>query len=87
MGLILALKEVEELQGFPKVKHSKSQNGFLTMDSLQFSNRMRRNQDIVIRRFWSIVKLEVEASQLVEPKISKWVFSHVFPLSHGTHKN
>ena len=33
-GQKLALREVEESQGFPKVKHSKYKNGFLTMDSL-----------------------------------------------------
>lgn len=32
--MILALKEVEESQVFLEVKHSKSQNGFLTMDSI-----------------------------------------------------
>jgi hypothetical protein len=31
--------------------------------------------------------LEVEQSQPVKPKISKWVFAHVFPLSHRTHRN
>ena len=45
---------------------------------------MSRNQDIVIWRFWSTTKLEVEGSQPVERKISKWVFSHTFPLSHRT---
>ena len=30
----LALGEVEESQGFPKVKQSKSQNGFVTIYSL-----------------------------------------------------
>ena len=54
---------------------------------LQFSNQMSRNQDIVIWRFWSTAKLEVEGSQPVEPKISKWVFFHVFPLAHGNHIN
>ena len=34
MGQKLALGEVEESQGFLKVKHSKYQNGFLTMYSL-----------------------------------------------------
>ena len=34
MGQELALGEGEESQGFPKVKHSKYQNGFLTMYSL-----------------------------------------------------
>jgi hypothetical protein len=32
-GHKLALGEVEESQGFPKVKHLKSQNGGLTMSS------------------------------------------------------
>ena len=32
--MILALGGGEESQGFPEVKHSKSKNGFLTMDSL-----------------------------------------------------
>ena len=54
---------------------------------LHFPNQMSRNQNIVIWRFWSTTKLEVEGSQPVEPKISKWVFAHVFPLSHGTHSN
>ena len=31
--------------------------------------------------------LEVERSQPVGPKISKWVFSHLFPLDHRTHRN
>ena len=35
---------------------------------------MSRNQDIVILTFWSTTKLEVEGSQPVRPKISKWVF-------------
>ena len=34
LGQKLALREVEESQGFTEVKHSKFQNGFLTMDSL-----------------------------------------------------
>ena len=51
---------------------------------LQFPNRMSRNQNIVIWGFWSTSKLELEGSQLVKPKISKWVFSHVFPLSYRT---
>jgi hypothetical protein len=34
MGQKLALGEVEDSQGFPEVKHSKYQNGFLTMDSI-----------------------------------------------------
>ena len=33
-GQKLALGEVEESQGFPEVKHSKSQNVFIIMDSL-----------------------------------------------------
>ena len=33
-GQKLTLGEVEEPQGFPEVKHSTYQNGFLTMDSL-----------------------------------------------------
>jgi hypothetical protein len=33
-GHKLAPREVEESQEFPKVKHSKYQNGFLAMDSL-----------------------------------------------------
>ena len=36
MGLILALEEVEESQGFLEMKHSKYQNGFLTMNSLDW---------------------------------------------------
>ena len=33
-GLEISPGEVEESQGFSEVKHSRSQNGFLTMDSL-----------------------------------------------------
>ena len=51
---------------------------------LQIWDRMSRNQDNVICWYWSTTKLEVEESQLVEPKISKWIFSHVFPLYHRT---
>ena len=51
---------------------------------LQIWNRISRNQDNVICWFWSTFKLEDEESQLVEPKISKWVFSHVFPFAHKT---
>ena len=35
---------------------------------------MSKNKDKVIRRFWSTTKLEVEGSQLVEPKISNGFF-------------
>ena len=31
--------------------------------------------------------LEFEESQPVRPKISKWVFSHVFHFTHGTRRN
>ena len=51
---------------------------------IHIRNRMRRNQDNVICRFWATAKLEVEWSQSVGPKISKWVFSHAFPLDHKT---
>jgi hypothetical protein len=94
IGQKLALGEVEESQGFIEVKHSKYQNGFLTMDSLyrylsrtifNFQIGWVKTKIIVIWRFWSTTKLEVEGSQLVETEISKWVFSHAFPLSHRTH--
>ena len=35
---------------------------------LQFWNRMSKNQDNMICRFWSTTKLKVEVSQPVEPK-------------------
>ena len=49
-------------------------------------NQMSKKQDNVICSFWSITKLEVEKSQPVEPKISKWVFAHVFPSAHRAQK-
>ena len=60
------------------------------MDSLDrelsrtISSFQTRGAETKIFRFEDF-GLEIEGSQLVRPKISKWGFSHVFPLSHKTH--
>ena len=88
----LALGKVEESQGFSAVKNSKYKNGFFTMYSLN----LKLSRTIFSFPIgWAETKifgfedfgLEVERSQLVGPKISKWVFSHLFPLPHRTHSN
>ena len=45
---------------------------------LQFLNQISKNQDSMIWRFWSTTKLEVEGSQPVRTKISKFVFFMCF---------
>ena len=86
------LRGGEQSQGFSEVKHSKSQNGFFTMSSLE----LKLSETISIFPIrWVETKifefedfgLEVERSQLVGPKISKWVYSHHFLLPHRTHRN
>ena len=74
----------ETLKNSKWVSHHELSRSRYFQNHLQFWNRMRRNQDNVIWRFWLITKLEVEGLQPVEPKISKWVFSHVLRLDHRT---
>jgi hypothetical protein len=82
----------EPSQGFSEVKHSKSQNGFFTMSSLKL-NISGAISIFPIR--WVETKifefedfgLEVERSQLIDPKISKWVFPHLFLFPPRTHSN
>ena len=82
----------EDSQGFMVVKHSKYKNGFFTMPSLDlkisgtifsFPIRWAETKIFEIEDF----RLEVERSQSVDPKISKWVFAHLFLLPHRTHRN
>ena len=82
----------EESQGFSKVKNSKIENGFFTMSFLDrklsitifsFANGW---VEIKIFQFWDI-RLEVERSQLVVQKLSKWVFFHHFLSPPRTHRN
>ena len=82
----------EESQGFPEVKNLESQNGIFTISSCDpklsgtiFSFTIRQ-VEIKIFHFWDI-GLEVERSQLVDRKISKWVFSHLFFSPPRTHRN
>jgi hypothetical protein len=82
----------EESQGFPEVKKWKPKNGFLTMSSP--NPKLSRTifsfaigwVEIKIFQFWDI-ELEVERSQLVVQKISKWFFSHHFFSPPRTHMN
>ena len=92
LGQKLALGEVEESQGFPKVKHSKYKNVFFTMYSL---SRDLSGTIFIFLIGWAKTKifgfeyfgLEVERSQPVDQKISEWFFSHLFPVAHRTHSN
>ena len=72
----LDLGEVEESQGLPEVKHLNSQNGFFTMYSLSLKLFVCVETKIFEFEYFG---LEVERSQLVSPKISKWVFSSSLP--------
>ena len=82
----------EESQEFPEVKNSKYENGFFTLSFLD--PKLSRTifsftigwAEIKIFHFWDI-GLEVERSQLVVQKISKWVFSHHFFSPSRTHRN
>ena len=74
------------------MKHLKSQNEFFTTSSLNlklsgtifsFQIGLAETKIFGFENFG----LEVERSQPVGPKISKWVFSHLFPLPHRTHRN
>ena len=91
-GSWFLLEGGEESQGFSEVKLLKSQNGFLTMSSPDpnlsrtiFSFTIGWAQ-IKIFHFWDI-GLEVERSQLVDRKISKWVFPHLLFSPPWTHRN
>ena len=82
----------EESHGFSEVNRSKYENGFLTMSSL--NHKLSKTifsfaigwVDIKIFQLWDI-GMEVERSQLIVQKISKWVFSHHFFSSPRTHRN
>ena len=82
----------EESQGFPEVKKSKYESGFLTMSSFEpmFSrtifNFIIGWVEIKIFHFLDI-GLEVERSQLVVWKISKWVFAHLLFSPPRTYSN
>ena len=82
----------EESQGFSEVKHLESQNWFLTMPSPD--PKLSRTifsftiEQVEIKIFhFSDIGLEVERSQLVDRKISKWVFSHHLFSPPRTHSN
>ena len=91
-GQKLPLRGGEESQVFLEVKHSKYQNGFFTISSLYL-----KLSGIIFGLLmgWAETKifqfedfgLEVEKLQSFDPKISKWVFSHLFLFPHRTHRN
>ena len=89
-GQKLVVGEVEESQVFLEVKQWKYKNGFFTMSSLD----LRLSRTIFSFPIgWAKTKifefedfgLEVERSQSVGPKISKWVFAHIFIFPRRTH--
>ena len=92
LGQKLPLRGCEESQGFPELKHSKYKNGFFSMSSLDlklsrtiFGFPIERVETKIFE--FEDFGLEVERSQSVDPKISKWVFSDLFLLPHRTHSN
>ena len=95
-GQKLALGEIEESQRFQEVKHSKHKNWFLTMYSLS------REISITIFSFqigWGETKIlwfeyfgwqpnwKLKGYNRSNQKYQNGFFSHVFALSHITHRN
>ena len=93
LGQKLALGEVEESQGFLEVKHSKYQNDFFTMNSLdwdlsgsifRFEIGLTESKIMWFEDFGRQPNWKLKGHNWSNQISQNGFFSHVFPLAHRT---